>query len=92
MPMKSKVAIIKTSPKSVLTDYQRLFDLAGGKKALRKDVTTIIKDNISWHYPMPAANTTPWQLEGTILASAKCWIFRPGLCPESDCNHQCIQR
>ncbi|MBN1402359.1 MAG: DUF362 domain-containing protein, partial [Anaerolineae bacterium] len=25
-------------------------------------------DNISWHYPFPSANTTPWQLEGTILA------------------------
>jgi len=30
--------------------------------------TTILKDNISWHFPFPGANTTPWQLEGTILA------------------------
>jgi uncharacterized protein (DUF362 family) len=29
---------------------------------------TILKDNISWHFPFPGANTTPWQLEGTILA------------------------
>jgi hypothetical protein len=29
--------------------------------------TTILKDNISWHFPFPGANTTPWQLEGTIL-------------------------
>ena len=27
-----------------------------------------MKDNISWHYPFLSANTTPWQLEGTILA------------------------
>ena len=32
------------------------------------DLTTILKDNISWHFPFPAANTTPWQLEGTIQA------------------------
>jgi len=32
--------------------------------------TTILKDNISWHFPFPAANTTPWQLEGTIQALA----------------------
>ena len=31
-------------------------------------MTTILKDNISWYFPMPSANTTPWQLEGTILA------------------------
>ena len=30
--------------------------------------TTILKDNITWHFPMPGANTTPWQLEGIILA------------------------
>jgi uncharacterized protein (DUF362 family) len=30
-----------------------------------------LKDNISWHFPFPAANTTPWQLEGTILALRK---------------------
>jgi len=29
---------------------------------------TILKDNISWHFPFPGANTTPWQLEGTIQA------------------------
>jgi uncharacterized protein (DUF362 family) len=51
-----------------LQDYQRLFELAGGKEALAPDTTTILKDNISWHFPMPSANTTPWQLEGTILA------------------------
>jgi uncharacterized protein (DUF362 family) len=45
-----------------------VFELAGGSAALDPAVTTILKDNISWHYPMPSANTTPWQLEGTILA------------------------
>jgi uncharacterized protein (DUF362 family) len=68
MPIKSKVAVVRTKPETVLSDYQRLFDLAGGANALHHDVTTILKDNISWHYPMPAANTTPWQLEGAILA------------------------
>ena len=68
MPVKSKVAVLRTQPETVLQDYQRLFDLGGGAQALDKDIVTILKDNISWHYPMPAANTTPWQLEGTILA------------------------
>ncbi len=45
-----------------------MFDLAGVAQALQPSTTTILKDNITWHYPMPGANTTPWQLEGTILA------------------------
>ncbi len=39
---------------------------AGLKEALPADRTTIIKDNISWHFPYLSANTTPWQLEGVI--------------------------
>jgi uncharacterized protein (DUF362 family) len=68
MTTKAKVAILKTSPSTILDDYRRLFELAGGPSVLPTDTTTILKDNISWHYPMPGANTTPWQLEGTILA------------------------
>src|SRR5512135_3259027 len=68
MPKKSIVAVVRTRPETVLQDYQRLFELAGGKQALSRDATTILKDNITWHFPMPAANTTPWQLEGSIIA------------------------
>jgi uncharacterized protein (DUF362 family) len=65
---KSKVAVIKSNPKTILEDIERLCDLGGMKQALAPGHTTILKDNISWHYPFPAANTTPWQMEGTILA------------------------
>ena len=68
MAAKSKVAVLRSKPETILRDYQRLFDLAGGPEALDPTVTTILKDNISWHFPMPSANTTPWQLEGTILS------------------------
>ena len=66
--MKHKVAVLFTTPETVLQDYARLFDLAGAKDALSPGATTILKDNITWHFPMPGANTTPWQLEGTIQA------------------------
>jgi uncharacterized protein (DUF362 family) len=46
-------------------------ELAGIKDALKPGATTILKDNISWHFPFPGANTTPWQLEGTILGLNK---------------------
>jgi len=65
---KSKVAVVKTKPDTILQDIDRLMQLAGVGSALQKGATTILKDNISWHFPFPAANTTPWQMEGTILA------------------------
>ena len=64
----SKVAVLRTTPETVLDDYQRLCELAGMREALDPSATTILKDNISWHMLYPSANTTPWQLEGTILA------------------------
>lgn len=65
---KSKVAVLKTRPDNVLEDIDHLVQIACIESALDKNSTTILKDNISWHFPFPAANTTPWQLEGTILA------------------------
>ena len=41
-------------------------NMADVASALNSEATTILKDNISWHYPLLSANTTPWQLEGTI--------------------------
>jgi uncharacterized protein (DUF362 family) len=68
MATRARVAVLKVTPTTILDDIQRLTDLAGMKDALDPGATTILKDNISWHFPFPAANTTPWQLEGTILA------------------------
>src|SRR4030043_472182 len=64
---KSKVAILRTQPESVVEDYRRLLRLAEADQYLDPQKPTILKTNISWHFFYPAANTTPWQLEGTIL-------------------------
>ncbi len=68
MATRAKVAVLFTQPETVLEDHRRLLDLAEVSRHLDPSATTILKDNISWHYPFPGANTTPWQLEGTILA------------------------
>jgi len=65
---RSKVAVLRVRPDRILDDIDRLHDLAEVDRAFAKGVPTILKDNISWHFPFPAANTTPWQLEGTIRA------------------------
>ena len=68
MTTKATVAVLRTTPETVLDDYQRLYELAGVRAALDPGAETILKDNISWHFPFPSANTTPWQLEGSVLA------------------------
>jgi len=63
---KSKVAVLKTKPETVIEDYKKLMRMAEYDKYLQRGRTTILKDNISWHFPYPGANTTPWQLEAVI--------------------------
>src|SRR5437867_3894614 len=69
--MKSQVAILRVSADTILADIDRLVGLARVERALAGGQTTILKDNISWHFPFPAANSTPWQLEGTIQALSR---------------------
>ncbi|MGC8861986.1 MAG: DUF362 domain-containing protein [Armatimonadota bacterium] len=64
----SKVAVLKTSPETVIEDYARLMKLAEFESHLPKDKETILKINISWHYFFPACSTTPWQLDGVTKA------------------------
>jgi uncharacterized protein (DUF362 family) len=68
---KSVVTVLKITPPKVLEEVPRLMEMAGLKEALDKKASTILKDNISWHYPFLSANTTPWQLEGTVLSLKK---------------------
>lgn len=65
-PGKGKVAILRTTPETVLEDYNQLINLAGVKEALPKGVSTGLKINISWQTWYPACSTEPWQLEGVI--------------------------
>ena len=71
MSNKSKVAILQTSPKTVLSDIHELMNLAGYQDVIAKDADTGLKINISWHFFFPASSTTPWQLEGVIRAMKK---------------------
>jgi len=65
-PGKGKVAIVKTSPETVLEDYTRVMELAGFKEALPPENDTLLKINVSWQTWYPACSTAPWQLEGVI--------------------------
>lgn len=65
-PGKGKVAVLKTSPQTVLEDYRRLMEMAGYQAALKPGVETALRINISWDRWYPACSTAPWQLEGVV--------------------------
>lgn len=67
-PGKGKVAALKTSPNTVLEDISSVMDLAGFRDILPKTNQTGLKINISWQTWYPACSSTPWQIEGAILA------------------------
>lgn len=66
-----KVAVVKTTPETILEDIEKVMNLAGMSEALPKGETTGLKINISWQTWYPACSTEPWQLEGAILALQK---------------------
>jgi uncharacterized protein (DUF362 family) len=65
---KSRVAVLRTSPDKVLSDYHEVMNLAGYQEVVDRQVDTALKVNISWHFFYPGSSTTPWQLDGVIRA------------------------
>src|SRR5579864_8358099 len=63
---RSRVAVLKTAPATVISDYGRLMRLACYQRFLPRDRETALKINISWQHFYPACSTTPWQLDGVI--------------------------
>jgi uncharacterized protein (DUF362 family) len=63
---KGKVAVLKTTPDSILDDIEKVMKLGDFQSALPKDNTTGLKINISWQTWYPACSSTPWQIEGVI--------------------------
>lgn len=83
--MKSKVAILRTSPQTVLADYHKLLNLADYQEVIDRNADTALKINISWHFFYPGSSTTPWQLEGVIRS-----LKRDGY--KTDLIHACHNR
>jgi uncharacterized protein (DUF362 family) len=65
---RAKVAILRTSPRTVFRDYHELMNLAGYQDVIARDADTALKINISWHFFFPGSSTVPWQLDGVIRA------------------------
>lgn len=65
---RSTVALLKTSPATVLSDYHELLNLARYQDVVARDAETALKVNLSWHFFYPGCSTPPWQLDGVIRA------------------------
>ncbi len=63
---KAKVAVLYTSPETVIEDYARLMNLAGYSEVIQAGREVLLKVNISWQKFYPACSTAPWQLDGVI--------------------------
>jgi len=61
-----KVAVLRTLPRSVVNDFQRVMHLAEYENVLRKDIPTLIKLNLSWTKYFPSCSSEPWQVEGVV--------------------------
>ncbi len=61
-----KVAVVKTSPKTIYDDIARVMDLADYDKFVSKDVATSIKLNLSWSKLYPACSTNPYIFDGLL--------------------------
>jgi uncharacterized protein (DUF362 family) len=66
--MSSKVVVLKTSPATVLDDYQRLLHLTEIEKVISPDGDSLIKLNLSWTKYFPSCSSQPWQVEGAVRA------------------------
>src|SRR5437867_1875064 len=62
----ARVAVLRTTPETVIADYGRLLRLAEYDRTLPRDGELLLKLNLSWTRFFPACSTPPWQLEGVV--------------------------
>ena len=65
-PRTARVAVVRTTPASVLDDYARVMDLAGYRDTLSRDRETLVKLNLSWTKYFPSCSSQPWQVDGVL--------------------------
>ncbi len=65
-PRTARVAVVRTTPASVIDDYARLMDLAGWRDTITPTRDTLIKLNLSWTKYFPSCSSQPWQVDGVL--------------------------
>jgi uncharacterized protein (DUF362 family) len=65
---RSRVAVLHTTPDTVVDDIGRAMRSVDYQEHLPKDRDTALKINISWQKFYPACSTPPWQIDGVARA------------------------
>jgi len=78
---KSRVAVLRTDPSTVLDTYAKVMHLAEYEKYISKDIDTLIKLNLSWTKYFPACSSEPWQVEGVVKTLIEDNFLREKLLP-----------
>ena len=74
---KSAVAVMRTTPETVVEDYGKAMRAVGYSETIKKDVDTVLKLNLSWTKFFPACSTPPWELDGVCTT-----MLEDGFAPE----------
>ncbi len=64
--IRSTVAVLKTSPETVVSDYSRLMELASFREALDPGRDIAVHPGLTLNHFFPSASTPPWQLDGVL--------------------------
>jgi uncharacterized protein (DUF362 family) len=64
--MAALVAVVRTTPETVLADYRRVMELAAYEKHLTGERELLLKLNLSWTKYFPSCSSQPWQVEGVV--------------------------
>ena len=76
-----RVAVLKTSPETVLDDTRAIMGLADYQRFLPKDQDILIKLNLSWTKYFPSCSSQPWQVEGVVRTLIEAGYSRENLIP-----------
>ncbi|MFW9822936.1 MAG: DUF362 domain-containing protein [Candidatus Thorarchaeota archaeon] len=66
MSPNSQIFVVKTSPNTIIDDYQKVMHLANYQKFYEKNQKIIVKLNLSWSKYFPACSSPPWQVDGVL--------------------------
>ncbi len=64
--MTSKVAVLLTTPETIINDYHHVMEMADAGKFLTAERDLLLKLNLSWTKYYPACSSQPWQVDGVI--------------------------
>ena len=64
--MASKVAVLFTSPETVLDDYRKVMEMASWTESLGGERELLLKLNLSWTKYFPSCSSQPWQVKGVL--------------------------